>query len=274
MTNFVKLNNGVQLPLIGLGVYKSTPGNETYDAVISALKLGYRHIDTAQMYQNEVDVGKAVRDSGVPRSEIFVTTKLWRSEWGHQRATSAIQASLQRLGLEYVDLLLLHCPGDAATRAETWRALEEAVTKGLIRSIGVSNFGVAHLEKLLSTAQIPPAVNQIELHPFLQWREVVGYCKEKGIVLEAYSPLVKSQKLQEPVLASMAERYQVTPAQLLIRWSLQSGFVPLPKSVNPKRQAENLDVFGFSLSDADMQTLDGLEQDLVTGWDPIRNDPV
>lgn len=268
------LNSGASIPTVGLGVFQSQVGDETYHAVRSALKLGYRHVDTAQIYGNEADVGRAVADSGLQRSEVFVTTKLWRAEWGAARAREAIDSSLRKLGMAYVDLLLLHCPGDPDLRAETWAVLEEAVKKGQAKSIGVSNFGIPHLERLMKSATITPAVNQIELSPFNQRVDVVQHCQSQGIALQAYSPLAKASKLGDPRVVALAAKRGITPAQLLIRWSLQKGFIPLPKSVNPERQATNLDVFGFELSLEDVVELDKLEEGLVTGWDPILNDPV
>lgn len=270
----VKLSSGHLLPSPGLGVYRSASGGECYQAVLSALRLGYRHIDTAQIYGNEADVGRAVADSGVRREEVFITTKVWTSNWGYDKAWASIKQSLSELGTTYADMVLLHAPGDADTRADTWRALEDAVKQGLVRSIGVSNFGVPHLQKLQQTATIKPAVNQVELHPWLQWRDEVEYCRKEGIVLEAYSPLAKAQKLQDPTVGGIAQRLGATPAQVLIRWSMQKGFVPLPKSNSPERQKSNLDVYRFELSAEDMAALDGLEEGLVTGWNPIRDHAV
>lgn len=262
------------MPAIGLGVYQSAPGPETQQAVLSAIKLGYRHIDTAQCYNNEADVGKAIKAANIPREELWVTTKLWLSEYTYPTAVQSVRASLQRLQLTYVDLFLLHAPGDPRTRADAWRALEEAHAQGLIKHIGVSNFGIAHLEKLFKTATVLPEVNQIELSPFLQRKDVVDYCRSKGIVVQAYSPLCKGETLQDPRLKELAANYNVSTAQLLIRWSLQKGFVPLPKSVNPRRQEENLNVNGFEISKKDMDAMDALEEGLVTGWDPISTDAV
>lgn len=268
--NVVRLSTGILLPSPGLGVYRSAAGGECYNAVLSALRLGYRHIDTAQLYGNEADVGRAVADSGLRREQVFVTTKVWTSQWGYERARASIRQSLDELGMAYVDLCLLHAPGDPATRADTWRALEDAAKEGQVRSIGVSNFGVGHLRKLVEGCSVRPAVNQIELHPWLQWREVVDYCRQEGIVLEAYSPLAKARKLEDPTVGAIAQRLGVSPAQVLIRWSLQKGFVPLPKSNHEERQRANLDVFRFELSPDDMATLDGLEDHTVTGWNPIE----
>ncbi|KAL6777580.1 hypothetical protein ACKKBG_A14825 [Auxenochlorella protothecoides x Auxenochlorella symbiontica] len=270
----LKLNSGHTIPVVGLGVYLCEPGAQAYEAVLSALRLGYRHIDTAQVYGNESDVGRAVRDSGIPRKDIFVTSKLSIRNWGKSRAQAAIDESLKKLGLDYIDLFLLHAPGSPDTRAETWAVLESYHRQGKLRSIGVSNFGVVHLEKLAQTAQVTPAVNQIELHPFLQWPRLVQYCRSKDIIVEAYSPLAKGQKLDDPTVKQLAQKLNVTPAQLLIRWGIQKGFVSLPKSTVPARQEVNLNVFSITIPDDDMATLDGLEADFVTGWDPIRDAPV
>eukprot|EP00775_Hariotina_reticulata_P011971 gene11971-12114_t len=279
MHTLLKLNNGLSIPQVGLGVYRSEPGAETRDAVISALKLGYRHIDTAQFYQNEADVGQAIRSSGVPQQDVWVTSKVFPQIWSnpataYDQTLAAVQQSVKKVGFGSIDLILLHAPGSAEGRPHAWRALEQAVKQGWVRSIGVSNFGVPHLKKLSQTALIPPAINQIELHPWLQWRDVVKYCQENGVIVEAYSPLAKASKLSDPKLTALAQTLGKTPAQVLLRWSVQKGYVPLPKSVSPERQASNADIFTWQLDDAAMQQLDSLEADLVTGWDPIRNDPV
>lgn len=266
----LKMNDGHVIPAIGLGVYKSAPGEETYAAVLSALSVGYRHIDTAQIYRNESDVGRAIEDSKVPRAEIFVTTKLWLGNWGYETATNAVKESLKLLRTTYIDLILLHAPGDADTRAETWKALEDMKTSGMLKSIGVSNFGIPHLQKLEKTAITTPAINQIEIHPWNQRIEVVKFCNDQGIVVQAYSPLAKAIKLSDPIVCSIADRAGCTTAQVLISWSLAKGLVTLPKSVNPLRQKQNLDTPNFvSLSKDDMNVLDSLEEYLVTGWDPI-----
>ena len=259
---------------IGLGVYKTEPGKETFNAVLSALRGGYRHVDTAQFYQNEADVGRAVVESDIPRSQVFVTTKLWLSEWGYDKAVAAVKRSVDTMKLGYIDLMLLHAPGKPELRSETWRALEDCQKQGLLRDIGVSNFGEKHLEKLAETAKVTPAVNQLEIHPFLQRRELVKYCKDHNIIVEAYSPLAKAQKLSDPVIAAIAHRHAATPAQVLIAWSLAKGFVLLPKSVNPERQRSNLEAADLVLNEAEIGELDGLEEGLVTGWDPVTQDPV
>ncbi|OWY96133.1 Aldehyde reductase, partial [Phytophthora megakarya] len=210
------LPSGAEMPMIGLGVYLSEPGAETYNAVLSALKLGYRHIDTAQYYENEADVGRAIRDSGIPRNEIFVTTKLFISNWGYDKAITTTKESNEKLGLGYIDLYLLHAPGDVNTRNESWRALEELQEQGIIKDIGVSNFSEAHLEKLLKTARVKPCVNQVELHPWMTRSSLVKYCKEHDIHLQAFSPLARARKMDHPTLLEVANEVGATPAQVLV----------------------------------------------------------
>lgn len=270
------LHSGATIPRFGLGVYKSKRGAETYNAVLNALKIGYRHIDTAQWYRNESDVGKALQDSGLPRHEVFLTTKLWIRQWGYDNAIAAIKESNAKLGGTYIDLLLLHAPGSKDSRADTWRALEEMQAQGVVRDIGVSNFGVAHLEKLSLTARVPPAVNQIELHPWLARKELVEYCTAKKILVEAYSPLTKGKMLDNRVLMEIAAHVQATPAQVLIAYSLAKGFVAIAKSIDPLRQQENLDgsTQVHLLSPAHIATLEALDEHLVCAWDPIATDAV
>jgi len=268
------LFSGARIPSIGLGVYRCASGDETYSAVLTALRGGYRHFDTAQMYSNESDVGHALRDSKVPRSEVFLTTKLRLEAWGYQNAMAAVKCSLENMQVSYVDLLLLHAPGDPGRRSETWRALEDCRNQGLARDIGVSNFGEAHLDRLAQTATIQPAVNQIEVHPWGQRKDLVALCMKRGIVVEAYSPLAKASKLNDPVVSAIATHYGITPAQVLLAWSLSKGMVALPKSVRPVKQRENLAAAKVRLTAADIASLDGLEKGLVTGWDPVNNAPV
>jgi diketogulonate reductase-like aldo/keto reductase len=267
----IALHGGDLIPVIGLGVYQSAPGSECYNAVLSALAAGYRHIDTAQIYRNEEDVGRAIVDSKVPRNQIFVTTKLWLNNFGYNKAVKAINVSLAKLQTTYVDMILLHAPGDPLLRAETWKALEDLKQSGSLRNIGVSNFGIPHLEKLAQTATIPPAVNQIEVHPWLQRVDLVKYCSDHGIIVQAYSPLAKAQKLVDPVLLSIASRLGHSPAQVLIAWSLQKGFVTLPKSVHAERQISNLAAHTITLASSDIALLDTLEEYFVTGWDPVKD---
>jgi diketogulonate reductase-like aldo/keto reductase len=261
----VELNSGARIPQVGLGVWQS--GGSTKKAVAAALAGGYRHVDTAAVYGNEAAVGAAVNESGIPREQLFVTTKLWNSDHGYDKALRALDTSLKRLHLDYVDLYLMHWPVQGL-RLETWRAFEQLVADGRARSIGVSNFMVPHLQELQGAAKVLPAVNQIELTPFLQRRDTVALCRKLGIRLEAYSPLTRGQRLGHPVVTALAAELGKSPAQVLLRWGLQHDFVILPKSVTPERIAENAALFDFELPAAAMQRLDGLEEGLVTGWDP------
>jgi diketogulonate reductase-like aldo/keto reductase len=263
----VPLPSGVELPVLGLGVYQSRPGAETREAVRTALELGYRHVDTARVYGNERDVAAGIAASGVPRSEVFVTTKLWNSDHGYDATLRACDASLARLGTDRIDLYLVHWPVERL-RHDTWRAMERLLADGKARAIGVSNYTVRHLDELLSRARVPPAVNQVEVHPFLAQRELRAYCAGQRIRVEAYAPLVKGQRMDHPVLRRIAARHGRTPAQVLVRWSLEQDLVTLPKSVRPERIRENADVFGFTLDAEDRQALDALDEGLRTSWDP------
>jgi diketogulonate reductase-like aldo/keto reductase len=263
----LQLNDGHSIPQVGLGVWQTPRGAPTRHAVAHALGAGYRHIDTARIYNNETDVGAGIAEASVPRAQVFVTTKLWNADHGFDKALRAFDASLERLGLDYVDLYLLHWPV-AGLRLESWRALERLHADGRARSIGVSNFLVPHLLELQDAAKVLPAVNQIELNPFLQRRDTVALCRKLGVVVEAYSPLTHGARLQHPVLREVAANAGRTPAQVLLRWGVQHGFVVLPKSVNPTRIAENGRIFDFTLDAASMSRLDALEENLVTGWDP------
>lgn len=265
------LNTGSHIPRFGLGVFRA--GESTQSAVEAALECGYRHIDTASAYQNEEGVGQAIRASGIPREQLFVTTKLFREAAGYDEAKAAMGASLERLGLDYVDLYLMHWPV-AEHRNESWRGMESAVDDGRARAIGVSNFEPKHIESLLADAKIVPAVNQVELHPFWQRANVVEYCRAKGIAVEAWGPLTKGQRLDDPTLTEVAAACGKTSAQVLIRWSLQHDFIVIPKSTNPTRIAENAAVFDFELDPAQMAKLDALEEGYRTapGWDPTTAD--
>jgi diketogulonate reductase-like aldo/keto reductase len=269
VTRTLTLPTGAAIPTVGLGVFQAPTGAATRAAVAAALAAGYRHIDTARIYGNEADVGAAIRESGVPRAEVFVATKLWNDDHGHDRALRAFDASLARLGLDYVDLYLLHWPVPRA-RLDSWRALEALHAAGRARAIGVSNFMPDHLEELFAAANVPPAVNQVEVSPFLQQRDVRALCARHGVVVEAYSPLTKGLRLGHPVVTRIASEAARSPAQVLLRWGLQHGLVVLPKSTRPARIAENLALYDFALTDAQMAALDGLEEGLVTGWDPRR----
>jgi diketogulonate reductase-like aldo/keto reductase len=261
------LNSGAEIPQVGLGVWQSPRGEGTRNAVLAALRVGYRHVDTARVYGNEADVGAAVRESGIPRAEVFVTTKLWNDDQGYDSALRAFDASLKRLGLDYVDLYLIHWPV-AGKRLESWRALERLHDEKRARAIGVSNFLEPHLLELLGAANHLPAVDQIELTPFLQRRETRALCRKHGIVVEAYSPLTRGRRLDHPIVGAVAQRVGRTPAQVLLRWGIQQGHVILPKSTRAERIAENGALFDFALDAEAMSTLDGLEEGLTTGWNP------
>lgn len=257
----VTLRTGGAVPAIGFGTWQLEEGSEARQAVKEALKVGYRLIDTARIYGNETSVGQIVLESSIARDEIFVTTKLWTSDQGYDSALRAFDASLARLGLDYIDLYLIHWPGhDARRRADSWRALTELRQSGKARAIGVSNYDVQHLSELLATSDEIPAVNQIEFHPFVfeQQRPALEYCQRQGIVVEAYSPLARSRVLNHLAIMHIAEQTGMTPAQVLLRWCIQHGTVPIPKSANPGRIRENFEVFDFKLSPKDMDILDGL----------------
>ena len=265
----VTLNNHVEMPVLGLGTYQSRSGKETQDAVLAALQAGYRHIDTARVYGNEMDVGEALRMSGVPREEVFITTKLSNEDHGYDTAIRACRTSLKRLGVDYIDLYLIHWPVPGL-RGRTWKALERLQDEGLCRAIGVSNFQRWHLEELLRSGSVVPAVDQVEFSPYTYQRDLHGFCTSKGVQLEAYSPLTKGLRLSSPRLLDIASKYVKTPAQLLIRWGLQKGAVVIPKSVNKERIWENANVFDFNILPEDMALLDGFDEDLRTGWDPTK----
>ena len=263
----VKLNNNVQMPILGLGVYQTPPGRVTQNSVKFALKLGYRHVDTARIYGNEADVGEAVRESGILREDLFVTTKLWNSDQGYDSTLRACEASLKRVGLDYVDLYLVHFPVPDV-RKESWRAMETLFKKGRCRAIGVSNFTIRHLEELTEESDVIPSVNQVEFHPFLYQKELLDYCQGKRIQVEAYSPLARGERFKQPRILSLAKKYSKTPAQLMIRWGIQHGVVVIPKSTREERIRENSQVFDFDISDDDMMSLDSLNEDLRLNWDP------
>ena len=233
-----------------------------------AFELGYRHFDTAKAYGNELDVGAVIRESELPREEVFVTTKLWNTDHGYNAALTAIDGSLRRLGLSYVDLYLVHWPV-SGRRSETWRAMEDIYRAGKARAIGVSNYTERHLTELLATADVVPAVNQIEFTPYLYQRGLQRFCESRGILIEAWSPLTRGEKLDDPRLGTIAARYGKTPAQLLLRWGLQHNVIEIPKALTPAHLAENAAIFDFSISRVDMAALDALDEGLRTGgWDP------
>ncbi|MFB7292933.1 aldo/keto reductase [Actinacidiphila glaucinigra] len=265
----ITLNNGVTMPQLGFGVWQ-VPDDEAATAVAAALEAGYRSIDTAALYRNEQGTGRAIAASGIPREELFVTTKLWNTDQGHDNALRAFDASLGKLGLEYVDLYLIHWPAPArGLYLETWRALEKIHADGRARAIGVSNFPVAQLRHLLDEGGVAPALNQVELHPHLPQTELRAFHAGHGIATEAWSPLGQGRGLlDEPALAAVAAKHGRTPAQVVLRWHLQIGNVVIPKSVTPSRIRENIDVFGFELDGEDLAAIDALDNGGRLGPDP------
>ncbi len=270
------LSNGVSMPMLGLGTFKVSEG-EAYDTVLEALKLGYRHIDTAQIYGNEASVGKAIKDSGIRREEIFVTTKLSPINLGYEEAKKELLISLEKLGLDYVDLYLVHwpSPSDALNQA-TWRGMEEVYDQKLARAIGVSNFKIHHIDALMKTARIKPMADQIELHPGLYQLPMQKYLEEKNIALISYGPFMKGELFIEdgpyyPVLKSIADQYQKTVAQVVIAWGLKRGIFMIPKSVTPKRLKENFEAKDLVLSDDDVKRINGLNRGRRVYTDPDNN---
>ena len=267
-TPLVALNNGVQIPQLGFGVFQ-VPDDVTTAAVAAALSAGYRSIDTAAIYGNEVGTGRGLAESGIDRSELFVTTKLWNAAQGYDTTLAAFDVSLGKLGLDYLDLYLIHWPSPARDLyLETWRAFETLYADGRVRAIGVSNFLPEHLQRVLDLGGTVPAVNQIEMHPALQQRAIIEFNDAHGIRTEAWSPLAKGTVLADPVIIAIAARTGRTPAQVVLRWHLQQGRIVIPKSVTPSRIAENLDVFGFELTPADLTAIDTLEAGARTGPNP------
>ena len=264
---YMKMNDGYKIPVVGLGTWKSEPGEATYKAVLDSINAGYRHIDTARAYDNEADVGRAVQDADINRKDLFITTKLWNRHQGYDEAIEACEKSLARLGCDYIDLYLIHWPLKDK-RNESWRALIELQKKGLCRSIGVSNFTIDNLKELEDKFEVIPAANQVEFHPYHYQKDLLEYCNSKNIIIKAYSPLVHAKRMDEERLVAISEEIGKTPAQILIRWAMQRGMVGLPKSVNESRIIENFAVFDFEISDSLMKRLDDLDERYVTCWDP------
>jgi diketogulonate reductase-like aldo/keto reductase len=265
------LHDDVGIPLLGFGTFKIDDGKAVEQAVSTALQLGYRHIDTAMIYGNEAGVGRAIAESDIERSEIFVTTKVWNSDQGFASTLGAIDASLDRLGMDYVDLYLVHWPKPDRT-ADTWRAMEEIQASGKARAIGVSNYLIHHLDQLAETASVMPAINQIEFSPHLQSPELVGYCSDRGITIEAWSPLKRGQIIDDPELSVIAAGYGATVSQVVLRWMLQRGIVAIPKSVTPSRIASNADLFDFELSEVEMAEINGMDRSERLGPHPDHID--
>ncbi|KHN97145.1 2,5-diketo-D-gluconic acid reductase A [Metarhizium album ARSEF 1941] len=267
----IKLNDGNSIPQVALGVYKAPNGQETEDAVTAALDAGYRHIDSAARYANEEACGRAIRrwleKTGTSREDIFICSKLWDSDHGYEATFNALCTSLDKFGLDYLDLYLIHSPAeDEEKRLESWRALETAQRLGKVKSIGVSNFGAAHLQNLLDKTTVVPAVNQVEVHPFCQREALVELCNKHGIKIEAYSPLARGNKLEDPTIGAIAKKYNKTPAQILLNWNAARGNVVLPKSLTASRIQSNLNSFDFKLSPEDVETINALgSENYVTG---------
>lgn len=261
-----KLSNGISIPRLGLGVYK-VPEDQVYDTVSSALELGYRHIDTASFYGNEEGVGKAIRSSGIPREDIFVTSKVWNDDHGYDKALKAFDRSMEKLGLDYLDLYLIHWPVPEVF-PETWKALEKVYENRQVRAIGVSNFLDHHLEELAKSTNEKPVVDQIELHPKLAQKSTVDYCRDHDITVESWSPLGRAKYLDDPALTKIAANYNKSVAQLIIRWHLENDFVVIPKSTKASRQKENANVFDFEISRQDMEYVNMMDEDLRIGSHP------
>lgn len=265
------LSNGVKVPRVGLGVYKMEDGDEVKQAVQSAVDLGYRHIDTASFYGNEAGVGEGIKACGVPRDELFITTKVWNDEQGYEETLEAFDRSLDKLGVETLDLYLIHWPVPGKFK-DTWKALEKLYREGRVRAIGVCNFMEHHLDELLKDAEVAPMVNQVEFHPALYQEALADYCYQKGIQLEAWAPLARGRYFDAAILKQLAENYQKTPAQVILRWHLQHDVVVIPKSSNPDRQKENFDVFDFDLKSDEMLRIDELHSGDRIGKHPDEFD--
>lgn len=278
LDKMVKLSNGYEIPSIGYGTYLTPDGEVAINSVKVAIECGYTHIDTAAYYGNEHSIGLAIKESGIPREKFFITSKVWNTERGYDKTIAAFEKTLAKLQTDYLDLYLIHWPANAKQfpenwaeiNADTWRALEDLYQQGKIKSIGVSNFWKPFLEELVKTAKIVPMVNQIEYHPGLMQSDTVSYCKELGIAVEAWSPLGRAKLLANPVLESIAAKYNVSTAQVCIRWCLQNDIIPLPKSATPERIAENINVFGFELSAEDIATINAMVYTEGIVLDPTR----
>ncbi|MEH7156481.1 aldo/keto reductase [Neobacillus drentensis] len=265
------LNNGVKMPWFGLGVFKVDEGPELVNTVKTAIQHGYRSIDTAAIYGNQEGVGRGIKESGIAREELFITSKVWNADLGYDSTLAAYQTSLDKLGLDYLDLYLIHWPV-AGKYKEAWRALETLYKEGRVRAIGVSNFQVHHLEDLMKVAEVKPMVNQVEYHPRLTQKEVQAFCREQGIQFEAWSPLMQGQLLDNEVLAEIAAKYNKSVAQIILRWDLQNGVVTIPKSTKENRIIENSRVFDFKLTQEEMDQIDSMNQNHRVGPDPDNFD--
>lgn len=265
----VTLNNGITIPSLGLGVYKVEEGKEIEETVSYALNLGYRLIDTAAFYDNEEGVGRAIRNSTIPREEIFVTTKIWNSDQGYEETLQAFEKSFQKLNIDYIDLLLVHWPVKGKY-LNTYRALEELYKQKKVRAIGVSNFTIEYLQDLLAHSTIKPVLNQVELHPKLSQKELIAYCKEHDIQVQAWSPIARGAVLNEPLIVELAKKYKKSTAQIILRWHLQNDVLIIPKSTNKERLKSNASIFDFELLKEDMQKIDALNENKRFGADPTN----
>jgi diketogulonate reductase-like aldo/keto reductase len=264
----VELSNGVKMPIFGLGTWMLA-GKSAYDSVKWALDMGYRLVDTATIYGNERNVGQAIKDSNTPRDEIFVTTKVWDTDQGYESTLTAFETSLKKLDVSYIDLYLIHWPV-TGLRNDTWRALEKILEDGETRAIGVSNFTIRHLKELLENSSSIPTVNQVEFSPFLFQKDLLDYCKNKNIVVEAYCPLTRARKMNDPRIKAIGRKYGKSPAQVLIRWGLQHGLVEIPKSGDKNHLQENINIFDFELSEEDIEKLDNLNENFRITDDPDK----
>lgn len=266
-----KLNNGVNMPWFGLGVWQVEDGNEAIDSVKAALKSGYRAIDTAAAYGNEESVGKAIKESGIARDELFITSKVWNKDQGYESTLAAFEETMKKLDLDVLDLYLIHWPV-AGKYKDTWRAMEKLYKDGRIRAIGVSNFQTHHLDDLLADAEVVPAVNQVEFHPLLTQTELLAYSEEKGIQLEAWSPLARGKLFDNEVIKEIADKYGKEPAQVILRWVLDKGVVVITRSVKEKRIASNAEIFDFKLTVEEIDLISALNKNERTGPDPDNFD--
>lgn len=265
------LHNGVKMPWFGLGVYKVKDGSEASESVRIAIQNGYRSIDTAAIYKNEEGVGQGIKESGIPREELFITSKVWNADQGYESTLTAFDQSLKRLELDYLDLYLIHWPVEGKF-IETWKALEKLYKDGKVKAVGVSNFHIHHLRDLLKEAEIKPMVNQVEFHPHLTQVELKQFCESEGIQLEAWSPLKQGELLEDETIKEIAESYRKSPAQIILRWDLQQKVITIPKSIKEYRIIANADIFDFELTNEDMDRINALNKDERCGPDPDNFD--
>lgn len=263
---YSKLKNGIEMPMLGFGTFKVEDGQVTVEAVKSALQQGYRHLDCAAVYGNEDSVGKGIKESGVPREEIFITSKVWNSDQGYESTLEAFEKSISRLGVDYLDLYLIHWP--KSLNKETWKALEKLYKEGKVKAIGVSNFKEHHLKELMKDAEIMPMVNQVEFHPQLAQPELLAFCKENGIQVEAWGPLMQGKIFEVELMKELAEKYNKSISQIVLRWDIQMGVVTIPKSIKPHRIKENSEIFDFEISAEDMEKISSLNTGVRIGPDP------